>query len=305
MRSGRLGLIVFSVACGAQEAGTEPTTTGAETSSTSVSTSQDPTETGSTLPGTDGPSTTSADTSTTGAASEATASTASTESTASTASSSGDTGEPLGHVLYLNFDGVVLTEGGDNATTNSVWAESFAGEYAALEHPALREALVAEMEARWGALPITLSLTRPNHDDYSMLVITGNDSSGGIGGAARASDCADQLPNSVGIVWPAAYLDGSSVPPPDEDISLSDVQTIANTASAIGGLLYGLEIVEDGAGTREVMWASPSMPPLDRAFEDACLPILAETPSCQLTHAQHCPPGEQNSWAELSAALLR
>lgn len=61
-------------------------------------------------------------------------------------------------------------------TTNSVWDESFAGEYAAIDHPTLREALFAEMEARWITLPITVSLTRPTHDDYSMLVITGSTS---------------------------------------------------------------------------------------------------------------------------------
>lgn len=296
MRSGRLGIIAFTVACSAQEAGTEPTTTGVETSSSTVSTGQDTTETTSTSPGTDSLSSTSADTSTTDAASE---------SSESTGSSSTETGEPLGHVLYLNLDGVVLTAGGDNATTNSVWDESFAGEYAAIDHPALREALFAEMEARWSTLPITVSLTRPTHDDYSMLVVTGSDTMAGIGGIARASDCADSLPNSVGIVWPAAYFDGFSVPPPGENIDFADVQAIANAASVIGGFLYGLELVENGAGAGDIMWESASMPPLDRVFEDACLPILSEAPFCPSTHEQHCPPGEQSSFAELSAALLR
>ncbi|MEM7156915.1 MAG: hypothetical protein AAF799_28955 [Myxococcota bacterium] len=194
----------------------------------------------------------------------------------------GEVEEPAG-VLFVNFDGVTLAFGLDNATTNT---SEIAGRFAGLPLAPFgrgpqQEEIMDRLHEIWDPFNVEVTDERPESGNFAMIVVTPTNPFGFEALGVASQDCGNGNPNSVGFAF-------SSV---DAQIS-TDVVALAVSHSAGRG--YGLESVEG----EDIMSGDP-IPGV--MFTEPCR-ALAQQPMCG-QHQDFCPPGQQSSALELEAAL--
>ncbi|MEM7152545.1 MAG: hypothetical protein AAF799_06875 [Myxococcota bacterium] len=266
----------------------EPTSLGeqeseGEGSGTAAGTTEDDPSASGPMDGTgavDGTGAATTDVSTTSAEAESTS--GETESDTDTAS----TGEPddppmAAAIVFVNFDGVTLSAGVDDATMDqSALAGSFDGmPLAPYGEGPKRAQIMAALADDWAPFDVAVTDVRPASGDYAMIVVTPTNPIGmGVLGVA-SQDCGDINPGSVGMVFASA----------DDALSATLTATVISHEAGRG---LGLEnVVAMGA----IMNTTASE---NGSFMDACHDLQGD-PACD--HTAFCPAGQQNSHAELSA----
>ena len=194
----------------------------------------------------------------------------------------GEFGEPAS-ILFVNFDGVTLEFGLDDATTNtSEIASRFDGVPLAPFGEGPKRAEVMERLAEiWAPFNVELTEFRPVTGEYGMIVVTPSNPFGETTLGVASQDCGNENPNSVGFTFSSA----------NDQIS-ADVVALAISHSAGRG--YGLESVEG-----EDLMAGMPIPGI--MFTEPCLPLSVQ-PLCP-QHEKFCPQGQQSSAIELEDAL--
>ena len=205
-----------------------------------------------------------------------------TDDGSSDSSETDEPGEPAA-VLFINFDGATLTAGVDDATIDQA---SAAGSFSGMPLDPFgdgpkRDDIMTRLGEIWAPFDVGVTETRPASGDYAMIVVTPTSPIGALGLASL--DCGDANPTSVGIVFIGI----------DDPYSADFVATFISRQAGRG---YGLENV-DAPG--DVMAQFPE----DAAsFIDQCQPLTGP-PGCSAEHEAFCPAGQQNGFAELSAAF--
>jgi hypothetical protein len=132
--------------------------------------------------------------------------------------------------VYLNFDGVTLTQGPSDATLNHAsWMQIPAGtappyQLGNPDRDAMIQAIVDGVQKQLAAFPITVVKARPTSGEYVMIVLGGTASAVGsrFAPAVNTLDCGDVQHNDV--AWIA-----DAVSPPQRVIN-----------SAVGAIGFGL-----------------------------------------------------------------
>ncbi len=221
--------------------------------------------------------------STSGAASGSSVTTTASAGSAGSDTSGEETGQiepPDGsNVIFLNFYGVILFGGTDNAPADTSSAVS--GDLSPYQSPLKITEIVASVEAAWSGINVVFVTERPADGDFTMVVITPTLSNGYPEGVQGVSglDCENTNPNSTGVVFTH---------------SSPDAATIAFNISRMLGQTYGLEPVNADSGfmNSDFMLATE--------FTDACNSTFFQPQECP--HIG-CAGGEQNSYAELVSRL--
>ena len=189
------------------------------------------------------------------------------------------TAPPHRHTVYLNFVGGTFNWG-DNAaegttacSINEIKLAGFTGtEKAALAIVDLFKEKMAPFGVR-----VVYENAPPRYLPYSMVVFSGE-----ISSLVCATDCGDDQ-------WrDTTFIEAKGFKPASE---------IAYSALKLASFTWGLDYVADldnikgwGASNGDLNWG------------DTCTDLSKEVnPSCPTTHAEFCPPGQQNATAELMA----
>lgn len=185
-------------------------------------------------------------------------------------------------ILFINFAGPVVSPGDDDATLNqSEVAGAFMGD-ALLPYGdgPKRTEVMQQLQEQWAPFHVEVTDQRPVRGDYAMVVVTPTNpiERGALG--ISSQDCDDMNPRSVGFTFASI----------DDEL---DALTTATAISHVAGRGYGLERVTG----LDIMNPTISGQP---GFADQCLPLV-DLPAC--SHLAPCPPGAQNSFAELSERL--
>lgn len=196
----------------------------------------------------------------------------------------GTTGDPLdaAMVIFVNFDGIVLigAETDDATLDQSMLADDTGMPWGAYGVGPKRDEIMTALAGYFAPFDVGVTSTRPESGDYTMIVVTPTNPFGGGVGGISPLDCNNANPNNVGFVF------GSIGDPfPAEVVAASIAHVVADS--------LGLEHTDSGDLT------DPSAIE-DYVFTDACAPLFIPT-QCDEQHAVFCPPGQQNSFAELSA----
>lgn len=186
-------------------------------------------------------------------------------------------------VVFLNFDGVTLTPGEDDATlnTSSIFFSELFDVPLMPFGPGAPE--VADLvRAHLDPFNVCVVTDRPDGGDYDMVVVTSTPSPvKGSLAVSSVSDCGNVNKRDVSVVFDSA---------PAIDI--------AAAASSRVGFHVGLE---SGTDPADIMGPAGNS---DALFLDRCTPLLnTAMPSCAPQHAANCTPGNQNSFRELHDAL--
>ena len=254
----------------------EPDTEGGSTSG-AVDTGRDPGATSSTAPtagGNDGTADSGSNTTSGNPPDPTTGSTDTDDPPATT----GDPGDAA--ILYINFEGATLTPGADDSSLDQASiASAFNGApLAPYGRGPKRAAVLMAITDLWAPFNVFVTDTRPRSGDYAMVVVTPTNPIGGGSAGISGQDCGDQNPRTVGAAF-ASVNDTLSV-----DLT-------ANFISHIAAHGYGMDHV-DGP---DVMNQTPAE---NFTFNDQCMPITA--PGSCGGHEAFCPPGQQNTFAELA-----
>lgn len=199
-----------------------------------------------------------------------------------TGSSSEETGQidpPDGsNVAFLNFGGVTLTQGADNASQNTSGV-GLAGELAPFQSPEDIPEIVASVEAAWAGINLVFVTERPASGEYTMVVITPtNTFSAGVQGVGPL-DCNDTNPSSVAGV----FTDNPA-----------GSEFIAAVISRELGFTYGLETIDSDDDFMNGNLI------VGTEFVDSCHDTSNLPGAC--AHVG-CADGEQNSYGELVSRL--
>ncbi|HET6585140.1 MAG TPA: Ig-like domain-containing protein, partial [Nannocystaceae bacterium] len=184
-------------------------------------------------------------------------------------------------VIYVNFDGVSLSEGYDSSQSNV--SQIFGGQFAPYGGDGTERAAVMEaVRHDWEPYNVLVVDSRPASGDYTMNVTSPSNPIGqGVLGIAPL-DCDDQQThNNITFAFHGA---GDQFPAAVQATTIG--QEVAHS--------YGLEHVDD---PNDVM--NPYNAGGDASFTDVCLPIV-QGGNCGQQHAAHCGSGQsQNSHQEL------
>lgn len=178
-------------------------------------------------------------------------------------------------LLFVNFDGAVITAGNDDARTNtSSLARSFSrlvGEFPAYGTGARRFSVLQAMELDWAPFNVHITQTRPASGNYTMVVVGPREFADTQGYAPI--DCANTNPNNIAFV---NSYDGDRV---------LDTNQTAGLLGHEAAHSFGLEHTEDGDQMMESFITG------DPSFVDSCLPHELGYTQCSLQHAAHCESG--------------
>ena len=202
-------------------------------------------------------------------------------------SSGGSTGSEVecGATLFVNFDGVTLTSGFDDAPSDV--SEALAGEFPPYDGPHDPDEVISIVAAHLAPFDVCATLHRPARGPYTMVVVTEPVSEVPVFGISPL-DCGNDNPNSVGFVFPDETWDVSA-------------RAMANAISGGFGPTIGLgnqDVADD-----DLMCRVGCSIDVDRSFKDECLPLPTTSPRECPRHVRHCPEGEQNSYQEMLAAF--
>ncbi len=194
------------------------------------------------------------------------------------ANDAGTGGPPLSSdvVIYLNFDGVTLTEGPDDSILNQTTVGLLVGDHKPFDGDP--QPYVDGVREFWSHFGVTVTDERPQSGDYTMVVVAAP----GPALDSTSVDCANANARSVAAVFETDSM-GPGFP----------FFLIGKINYQIGWTL-GLETVSDEEDLMN--YGSGS------TFLDECVPLQNEA-HCPRVHALHCPPGQQNSYAEVVAAV--
>jgi hypothetical protein len=236
-------------------------------------------------PGTADTGTSAADTSTSAADTGTSAADTGTSAadTSTSAADTSTTADPIDAtmVVYVNFDGVELTMGIDDATLDqSSFAEDFDGPLEDYGGGPKRDQVMASVVEHWAPFDVALTTTRPASGDYTMVVVTPTNPFGDGVGGITSPDCFNANHRSVGFVFSHAS-DGDPV------------SRVAARISQLIGLTLGLSPT-DGGGLMDASLSD------GYEFVDECVPFY-NTPFCPAQHTPFCPDDEQNAYAEIEA----
>jgi hypothetical protein len=184
-------------------------------------------------------------------------------------------------VLYLNFDGVTTTMGGDISQMNSssIFGQTF-DPYGGDE--AQRTAVIDATFTDLLEYDIEIVDERPASGDYTMAVVSPTNPAGGSVLGIAPLDCFDGMPNNIVFAFHGA---GDMFGP----------SGVAGTITHEAGHSYGLEHVNDPT---DIM--NPSNSGGDPVFHDSCLPLVDPMVVCGTAHMPFCEDGTgQNSHQEL------
>jgi hypothetical protein len=200
----------------------------------------------------------------------------------------GEIAAQAGATVFLEFDGGNLSRGAqDDAPADVTSIADLAGPFPPFGADAATQAAVLQaVSIDWAAYDISFTDTRPDIDEYTMVMVGPSPAFGaGVLGVAKL-DCGDLRGNDIVFAFHAAG-DGYST------------ASVAATISQELGHALGLEHVQDPA---DVMY--PINSGGDPAFLDSCLPTVEVPASCAAEHAETCGSGSlQNSHLELLALL--
>jgi hypothetical protein len=184
-------------------------------------------------------------------------------------------------VLYVNFDGVTTTLGGEAAPSNSssVFGETFAP-YDGDDTD--RAAILAAVTADFAPYDVAVVAERPMDGSYTMVVVSPTNPVGGSFVGVAPIDCSDGQPNNIGFAFLSA-TDGRSA------------GLKATIISQQAGSTFGLEQVDRPGDIMDRQGAG------DPSFLDECSPLRNAEAACPAVHASVCPEGGQNSHQELLA----
>lgn len=186
-----------------------------------------------------------------------------------------------GETVFLNFEGVELTGGRDDARKNV--SQICVGEFPAYGAGARRDALAQAIARQWADYALDVTTERPAGGNYTMAVVSPTDC--GLGGVGVAPvNCGNSNPNSVVFAFLGA----------DDDLSVEAQATVVSQEVAHA---FGLVHVDD---QRDIM--HPIADGSDQSFTDRCRPVSGAV-SCEAQHARHCAAGEQNAAQELLDVL--
>lgn len=175
------------------------------------------------------------------------------------------------HIYFLNFDGVTISPGGNDAQLN----RSFIGQGGTVPPfagtAAERAAVVDHVRGHYQGLNIQFVTSRPAAGDYAMIVVGGEPAdiryATGSGTAGVAPmDCADQMPRDVGFAFSARVkaFSGSS--------SATFVAKLARVISHEAGHTLGLPHTGNGC---DIM--SYSSCPSDETFLNQTIPMQVDS----------------------------
>lgn len=191
-------------------------------------------------------------------------------------------GVPDPWIIFVNFDGAMLTAGMDSAQDNVTQVPNMGGAFAPYGDGPMREAVMQAVAADWAAYNFEVVDQRPEEGEYVMNM-TGptNPFGGGVLGIAPV-DCNNQQTHSnITFAFHSAD-DGFSA---------------AITATTIGQEVahsFGLEHVDQPA---DIM--NPFNAGGDPTFIDECIPVVGGA-NCPDQHQLHCPGAlAQNAHQEL------
>lgn len=197
----------------------------------------------------------------------------------------GEVGHADPGTVYVEFDGVTLTQGPVDDSTANVTAiaelattlEPFGGD------PAERASVLQSVRADFAPFDVRVVDERPSTGDYVMVVVTPTNPFGdGVTGVA-VDDCGDAA-GQRDVVF-AFFRSGQA---PANDVGTTIAQEVAHS--------IGLEHVDDAA---DVMY--PIAAGFDPYFNDDCL-ALSSASGCPAQHEVFCEqPDHQNAFAELMA----
>ncbi|HET6582844.1 MAG TPA: Ig-like domain-containing protein [Nannocystaceae bacterium] len=184
-------------------------------------------------------------------------------------------------VVFVNFDGITLQQGGDNSQMNI--SEIFPGDFEPYGgDETARAAVMAAVKLDWQAYDVEIVDERPESGDYTMNVTTPtNPLGGGVLGIAPL-DCFDMFThNNITFAFHGA---NDGFPAPVQATTIG--QEVAHS--------FGMEHVDDPT---DIM--NPSNSGGDPSFKDECIPVVAGG-TCAEQHLPHCPDGmSQNAHREL------
>lgn len=192
-------------------------------------------------------------------------------------------GPPPPAIIFVNFDGAMLSMGGDNSQMDS--SEIYGGEFLPYGVGEKRAAVMQATRADWAEYNIDVVEERPAAGDYTMNMTGPTNFVGeGVLGIAPL-DCKNQSnPNNVTYAFH----------------SVDDGFDAATTATTIGQEVahsFGLEHVDEPADI-----LNPTNAGGDPSFMDECLPLSGGggTAFCPDQHTEFCSDGQgQNSHQEL------
>jgi hypothetical protein len=212
-------------------------------------------------------------------------------SSSSSDSSSSSSGEvTFAHTIYLNFDGVVLTEEPqDDATNDQVNNEMLATTFEPFGDSPQPAAILTLVPEDFAPFDVLVPDERPAGGSYTMAVISPTNPfvASGIITIATEVDCGNANENNIVFVFAGAKTGFTN-------------QEMANFTSSVLGHSYGLD--NGAVGTADLMENSIVSEDLD--FVDFCLDLGSPPGACGEQHAAQCgPTGQQNTHAELLLLL--
>lgn len=196
----------------------------------------------------------------------------------------GGVAQPDPWIIFVNFDGEMLTAGPDSAQDNVTQIFELAGAFAPYGDGDKRAAVMQAVVADWAAYNMEIVDQRPADGEYVMNM-TGptNPFGGGVLGIAPV-DCFNMQTHS-NITFAFHSVD--------------DMFSAPVTATTIGQEVahsFGLEHVDE---PNDIM--NPVNAGADPSFIDACIPIVGGA-VCSQQHTDNCPDGlQQNAHQELLA----
>lgn len=191
-------------------------------------------------------------------------------------------------MFFLNFEGPTISAGAvDDARIDQTAVLSVAQDYQPYGDAGDEALLLGLVQEDFAAVNVLVTDERPDSGDYTMVVVSPSNPFGAaVLTYSSGVDCTNANPNNVVFAF---FGTATTLPPTSQ----------ANLISSIIGISLGFERITNEAAN-DVMYQY--VQGADASFVDACLDLREAVPvQCPVQHEIHCPEGQQNSHAELTA----
>jgi hypothetical protein len=179
-------------------------------------------------------------------------------------------------VFFINFEGVTLVAGPDDATLDQ--SELMPGTYEAYPTVDAIDTIMASFEGQWGGFDVEFTDSRPARGPYEMVVVTPTNPYGAEVPAVGPLDCNDTVRGNVALVFTSAATDPA---------------TIAVRASNRLGAMFG---VANGTDDTDLSHPTPIKPAV---WHDACLPVADPPSACARQAQAHCSSADEQNPAAI------